>query len=347
MEKGVEEGQIVYGLQALIATEWNFVRGKFRCVTCGSETESSLSGVTHRGESRGGVACAECGSVNAGGRPIGSGTVGVKVGDRMGSLEAVEPTRLQSDVTLWRCTACGQTRKVSMSMIRMEVNAKRLPACLKCRRAARNAKRLLKEIARPPRIMVPKLLRLPKPLETKNSQADSDSLAGHRCKPVKEGEIFGRLAATSDIPSRGATGQFRCVQCGAFHETSATAAKAKGDRSCGICTPSRRRMPRLSEDERKARQAASKAKYRVALKAGRRSGRLIYGSQCQHEKELICVDPGNVEIWRCRACQMTGEPAWTVPLFDLGKTFRERPNYDGDSSPSFENMIRILEDFSP
>ncbi len=241
----------------------------------------------------------------------------VCVGDRIGNMEAMKPTASQSIKTSWRCVACGAKHKAKGYALTalLKHGGEGNTGCSKCNTAKRIEKNGSANVRQP--------------------------------TPVKAGEVFGKLAAVNGLPSRSSKGEFRCTVCSTISEVTAAYAKFRGERGCLACN--RAAGPNKEElaARRKARMALSSKVNNEILRRAPKVGHMVAGKQCQHEKELICVDPGGVKIMRCRECQMTGEPAWTAPRCNLGATFRERPNYDNDSSSSFENMIRALEDFAP
>ncbi len=241
----------------------------------------------------------------------------VCVGDRIGNMEAMKPAVSQNIKTDWRCVVCGSKRKMKASSIcnLVKHTNEDNTGCPKCNEAER---------------------------------VERNGYAGP--KPpisVREGEVFGKLAAVADLPSRMTKGEYRCTACGTISEVTATYAKFRGERGCLACN----RAAGPSKEELAARKRAKRALRskvnNAILRGAPKPGCMVYGKQCEHEKELICVDPGGVEIWRCRECQVTGEPAWTAPVFDLSKTFRYSFSRSSEDDPGFENMIRALEDFSP
>ncbi len=174
----------------------------------------------------------------------------------------------------------------------------------------------------------------------------------NNAKPVNVGDRFGCYEAMEAIANRTIKGKFRCVDCGDERSSlpMMLASRLKREQNQPVCVACRKRLkPKKTEEEKrqslrkwtrewKSRQRAKEKelpKYRQATR----------GTQCDHDKELICVDPGGVEIRRCRLCDVVGEPAWTVTVVrpQMNRSMLAHHQYEDD--PGFENAVRRLEDF--
>ncbi len=238
----------------------------------------------------------------------------VPAGTRFGTMVAVEAAPALSVKCLYRCAVCGHQRLVATVSLRVQIAKGRTTGCVRCNRKAIAA-------------------------------------AGrwaNRAVPVAAGERIGVMEAVAALANRTTRGEWRCVTCGYVKEANACRLAQEAERGCPACN--KRAKPKRTEEELRAMRhkysADRRERVREAMRVLPRHWRNNQQGRnnCQHDKELICVDPGGVEIRRCRECDQTGEPAVRIPF--AGELFpaRRRNFHDSEDAPSFENAVRVLED---
>lgn len=158
-------------------------------------------------------------------------------------------------------------------------------------------------------------------------------------KPVPKDQRIGCMESVTGADKVATSTDWRCVNCGSIRRTSAHNIKRIVRRD-GIgtgCSPCTKKVK--ADTYKRAAVERLNASHRLGLK-NKRFARRSQG-KCRHKKCLICVDPGNVEIWRCPICDVTAVPRWTPPR--AGNLFPGRGLNKDEQSPSFDNAVRIVE----
>ncbi len=292
----------------------------FRCSACGTErrtTASAIDGEIVHGKTRGCSLCARREGLPPGGTLPASHDRRVKpvvVGERFGDMEAVRALPSRSARGTFRCVVCKAKKKATANAI--NVGMAHNPNSRGCARCTRR--------------------KFPPPT---------------RAIAVNVGDTVGTMTALTGAPIRTAKVRWRCTTCKTEREIAYVqlVAQHKNNKACLVCNP----RPKLSaetlaENRRRGvrdQQARNLEKMRSAAK-GRKigAGYLVSGTACDHEKELICVDPGGVEIRRCPLCQPVEVPAWTAPRAGCLFPRKALDDHDGEDDPGFENAVRVLED---
>jgi hypothetical protein len=174
-------------------------------------------------------------------------------------------------------------------------------------------------------------------------------------KPTAVGDRYGSMEALEPAPNATKNIRFRCLVCGyerRYKSSELNCLVARGREPCSACRRAnvtdeeKAKIAETAADERAARDriAAEDREWLQGAKARKRAVVRMVGRHCGHEKSLICVDPGGVEIRRCRVCDVVGQPEWEPPYYRRSALFRYRYVYDSEDDPGFENAARLIED---
>ncbi len=160
-------------------------------------------------------------------------------------------------------------------------------------------------------------------------------------KPISKGQRIGCMEAVTGREVSNLPTEWRCVNCGAvrvtrFYTLIRNIRQHGPGSGCCECHSKTRK----EKTERNRRTAGKEQMDRLRVGRAGRQNKATAGN-CHHKKRLICVDPGNVEIWRCPKCDVTGLSRWTPPR--AGNLFPGRGLNKDEQSPSFDNAVRILE----
>ncbi len=203
----------------------------------------------------------------------------------------------------WKCDACGARRRIAIEPLKQ--HSKRIPEAGGCLECARRL----------------------------------GIVRGKGVVPVAEGDRFGNVAAAESSPNSTTVTRFVCLTCNAERRAKPTILNTEiknGGTGCLACDRAAGR--RAISDQHRETIRRYQAEMREAPSAPR-----IRGRQCDHEKELVCVDPGGVEIRRCRECEETDEVPWQPPRVSILTSHYAGYGEDEDN-PGFENAVRAIED---
>ncbi len=242
----------------------------------------------------------------------------IKKGDKFGDMVATRNASYSGTRMVYQCCKCGHKRSATANQLQNLIKAQKHGGCIKCSAAKRFELTGMYRFA-------------------------------SNARPVQVGKRLGCMEAMEGSIQRGNIIEFRCVDCGAHKRTSAAilanfiTTKGTEVSTCQTCRAKSRELTAEQRLER-LRKYGSEQREREREKRSSLPSRekLCRGSMCKHPKTLICVDPGGVEIWRCRECEQTGEPAWYVPRARV-VTSRGYKILERDDA-SFENAVRLIED---